>query len=160
MAKGCSFTGHRQISINHKSRISEVLAHAISCAYNEGCRDFYAGGALGFDTVAAREVIRFRQRHPDVRLILCLPCLDQASGWSDDRRSAYDHILISADEIIYAAEEYSDKCMRERNFLLASKCDILIAYCNRYNSGTGQTMRMAEAMGKNVVNIYNTLEVE
>ena len=158
MAYSCSFTGHRQIKESHKPEISGMLAYAIECAYEQGCRVFYAGGALGFDTVAAKEVIKFRQTHPGVRLVLCLPCQNQDEGWSEQQRSIYKHIASMADEIIYAKDHYTDGCMRERNFLLANKCDILIAYCTRKNSGAYQTIRMAEAMGKDVVNIYDKLD--
>ena len=121
---------------------------------------YTTSGAIGFDTLAAREVIKFRLTHNDVKLILCLPCQNQDEKWNDYQRWAYDHTLISADEIIYARDSYSEGCMRERNFLLANKCDILIAYCGRANSGASQTIRMAEAMGKDVFNIYRSLEIQ
>lgn len=154
MSSVCSFTGHRVIEEWHRGRIQGLISTAIKYAYAAGCRDFMCGGALGFDTLAAQEVIKFRQLHRDVRLVLCLPCMDQAEGWSDKSRSMYSHILESADEIIYASEVYTDSCMRERNFLLASRCDILIAYCGRPRSGSGQTVRMADSMGKEVINLY------
>ncbi len=159
MAYSCSFTGHRKIKESHKSFISDMISHAIQCAYDEGCRDFYTGGAVGFDTLAAREVIRFRLTHPGVRLILCLPCQNQDDGWNEAEQSAYNHILSVADEVIYARDTYSEGCMRERNFLLANKCDILIAYCGKQNSGSSQTIRMAEAMGKDVFNLYHKLDI-
>lgn len=153
VSKVCSFTGHRMIEEGERERISELLRTAIKYAYTDGCRDFMCGGALGFDTLTAQEIIKFRLQHRDVRLILCLPCMDQADAWSDRSRSMYSHILASADEIIYASESYTDTCMRERNFLLASKCDILIAYCKRPRSGAGQTVRMADSMGKEIINL-------
>ena len=158
MAYSCSFTGHRKIKESHMSSMTDLLSHAIECAYEEGCRDFYTGGAIGFDTLAAKEVIRFRLTHPGVRLILCLPCQDQIEGWSEADQRAYNYILSVADEVIYTRDTYSASCMRERNFLLANKCDILIAYCGRQNSGSSQTIRMAEAMGKDVFNLYNKLD--
>ena len=158
MSSVCSFTGHRVIKESHKGRISELLLHAIKYAYEDGCRDFITGGALGFDTLAAKEIIKFRQTHRDVRLILCLPCMDQAEGWNDRNQSLYTHILTLADEIIYASDTYTEGCMRERNFLLASKCDILIAYCGRSKSGSAQTLRMADSMGKEIINLYEGLE--
>ena len=160
MSKVCSFTGHRAIEERHRERICDLLRSAIKYAYADGCRDFLCGGALGFDTLAAQEVIKFRLLHRDVRLILCLPCMDQADAWSDRNRSMYSHILESADEVIYAADSYTDSCMRERNFILASKCDILIAYCGRAKSGSGQTMRMADSMGKEVINLYSAVTSE
>lgn len=156
--KACSFTGHRQIKGEHFDVLLPVLDREIDRAYERGCRTFLAGGAIGFDTIAAREVIKFRLTHPDVRLVLCLPCMDQDKHWKEEQRAAYAHILSSADEVIYVRDTYSDGCMRERNFLLASKCDMIICYVGYSRSGASQTMRMADSMGKEIVNIYSILE--
>lgn len=155
---GCSFTGHRIIDRNHTEAIGELLARAVEYAYSEGCRTFYAGGAMGFDTLAAREVIRFRISHPDVSLVLILPCVNQNERWSESATSAYEFVLSSADEVRYVSEEYTEGCMRERNQALADVCDMMIAYVGRTRSGGGQTVRMAEAAGKKVYNLYPTLE--
>lgn len=153
----CSFTGHRSISSAHKRDIVPLLVRAIEYAYSEGCREFFSGGALGFDTLAAREVIRFKQTHPDVRLVMVLPCIDQDRAWSLREREMYSYVLKNADEAVYISDEYTDRCMRERNFRLASECDIMIAYLGRRMSGAGQTVAMAERMGKRIYNLYPTL---
>ena len=158
--KVCSFTGHRTIKSGHRNKISSLLARAVEYAYKEGCRDFLSGGAVGFDTLAAREVIRFRMSHSGVRLVLVLPCINQDEKWSEADRNSYEYILNAADEVIYVSDEYTDTCMRERNFKLASTADILIAYLSRNNSGAAQTVRMAEKMGKEIYNLYPTLEKE
>ena len=42
---------------------------------------FYgAGGALGFDTLAAQTVLDMKKEYPQLRLILVLPCEDQTRG--------------------------------------------------------------------------------
>ena len=155
---GCSFTGHRIIDRNHTEAIGALLTRAVEYAYSEGCRIFYTGGAMGFDTIAAREVIRFRISHPDVSLVLLLPCIDQNANWSDAAVSAYEYVLSMANEVRYISDEYTDNCMRERNRALVDACDMLIAYVGRGRSGSGQTLRMAEAAGKKVYNLYPTLE--
>ena len=86
----CAFTGHRKIAPEHRGKIGFALQNAISHAYDLGCREFVAGGALGFDTEAAREVIRFRINHPDVSLVLFLPCIEQDATWSDRQRNLYN----------------------------------------------------------------------
>ena len=158
MAKVCSFTGHRLIKKEHSSRLLPLVDRAIEYAYSEGCRTFLSGGAVGFDTVAARGVIRFRLSHPDARLILLLPCVNQDEKWSEEQRDAYEYILASADEVEYISDEYTDSCMKERNFKLAGKADILIAYVGHNRSGSAQTARMADKMGKTVYNLYKALE--
>ncbi len=158
MAKICSFTGHRIIKPAHEPHLSQLVARAIEYAYTEGCREFLSGGAVGFDTVAARAVIRFRLSHPDVRLVLILPCINQDEKWTVTQRDAYGYLLSEADEIEYVSDEYTEKCMKERNFRLANKADILIAYVGHNRSGAAQTARMADSMGKTVYNLYKSLE--
>ncbi len=157
-SKVCAFSGHRIIKPEHRSRISGLIQRAVNYAYARGCRSFLSGGALGFDTLAAREVIQFRLTHPDVRLLLYLPCVNQDEQWSERDRNNYHYILNSADEIFYLFDEYVDGCMKERNRRLAEDSDILISYVSRPNSGTGQTVRMAEKLGKEIYNLYPSLD--
>ena len=154
----CAFTGHRHIKSEHLSNLSDMLSRAIDYAYTNGCRRFMTGGALGFDTEAAREVLRFRIAHPDVSLSLVLPCENQSEHWSRRQIENYDYILASANEVIYISDKYTPTCMKERNRTLAEQSDILIAYVSRANSGAAQTVRMAEAMGKQIYNIYPALD--
>ena len=156
--KSCAFTGHRKIEERHKGRIEDLLLRAISFAYSEGCRTFITGGALGFDTLAAREVIRFRLSHPDARLLIVIPCKNQSESWSSSQISLYEYTLINADEVEYIADIYTDGCMKERNQRLVDLSDMMIAYVNRPYSGAAQTVRMAAKDGKPVYNLYPTLE--
>lgn len=156
--KCCAFTGHRKIVEKHRVSIVPLLSRAIAFAYEGGCRTFMTGGALGFDTLAAKEVIRFRISHPDVRLVIILPCRNQSDAWSESQVSMYEYTLANADEIEYVADEYSDGCMRERNLRLAQRCDMMIAYVARPYSGAAQTVRMADREGKTVYNLYPTLD--
>jgi uncharacterized phage-like protein YoqJ len=137
-----------------------MLFRSIEYAYSEGCRTFVTGGAIGFDTLAAREVIRFRMSHPDVKLILALPCVEQEIKWSDRQKDAYYYTLNVADEIIYISEEYTRTCMAERNRYLAENADILIAYLGRSSGGSAQTVNMAKKLGKRIYNLYPALEKE
>ncbi len=158
--ESCSFTGHRKIEPHHTAKISNLLFRAIDYAYSNGCRKFFCGGALGFDTLAAREVIKYRVNHPDVMLVLLLPYLNQSERWSRAEREKYEYTLSVADEVVYISEDYTDTCIKERNRLLVDSADILIAYLHNGRSGTGQTVRMANAMGKTVYNLYPALEKE
>ena len=154
----CSFTGHRQIKKEHIKELPELVLRAINYAYTNGCRRFIAGGALGFDTVAAREVIKFKMRHPDVSLVLFLPCLAQDSKWKPQQKKLYEYLLSEASEVVYVSEEYTDTCMKERNRKIAEESDILIAYVSRTNSGAAQTVRMAHELGREIYNLYPALD--
>ena len=154
----CAFTGHRNINDSHKNKLPGLLARAIGYAYEKGCRRFITGGALGFDTLAAREVLRFRLSHPDVSLVIFIPCFDQDAGWSARQRDSYDYILSHADEVKYISENYDKGCMKRRNQAMAEECDIMIAYVNREHSGSAQTFRMAKSLCKETYNLYGELE--
>lgn len=154
----CAFTGHRKIEESHKGRIENLLSRAVEFAYENGCRTFVTGGALGFDTLAAKEVIRFRMSHPDVKILIVLPCKNQSDAWSQSQISFYEYTLINADEIEYISDEYTDKCMKDRNRRLVELCDMLIAYVSRPYSGAAQTVRMAAKEGKVIYNLYPSLE--
>lgn len=154
----CSFTGHRLIEDRHREKISDLVLRGINYAYGKGCREFLTGGALGFDTLAAKEVIRFRMTHPDVRLRLILPCRNQTERWNERDVRVYEYVLASANSVEYVADEYTDGCMRERNRRLAERADILIAYLGRERSGAGQTARLARSLGKEVYNLYTALD--
>ena len=152
--KGCSFTGHRMIEEKYRDKLILLLDRAVEYAYAEGCRFFYAGGAVGFDTLAARAVIRFKMTHPDVSLVLILPCINQDDYWNSSDIDRYNFIVSMANEVRYVSDEYTKSCMKKRNMALAEACDIMIAFVGRARSGSGQTVRMAESMGKKVYNLY------
>jgi uncharacterized phage-like protein YoqJ len=157
--KICCFTGHRRLPRESYPALRAATEAAVRRAYAAGCRRFFAGGALGFDMLAAAIVTLLRDsEYPDITLTLLLPCRDQDADWSESQRRKYREILDSADEVIYASEVYTSTCMRERNLMLAEKCDILIAYVGYAASGSAQTARMAERLGRRVYNIYPTLD--
>ena len=158
-ALACSFTGHRTVKPEHKEELTLRLSRAIEYLYSRGVRVFYAGGAVGFDTMAAQEVLRFRITHPSVSLRLVLPCTNQDDNWSGIQRDRYEYILKNADSVEYVADEYTIGCMKVRNRRLAELCDVLVAYVYRNGSGSSQTVRFARDMNKTVYNISPTLEV-
>ncbi len=152
--EGCAFSGHRVIAAGKIASLTELLQRAVAYAYEQGCRSFYCGGAVGFDTLAAKAVILFRVKHPDVRLVLMLPCADQSDGWSEMQRAAYDYILSEADEAVILSDSYARGCMQKRNRALVERADMLICYVGREGSGSAQTMHLAEKKGIPVYNLY------
>jgi uncharacterized phage-like protein YoqJ len=58
-----------------------------------GATHFYAGGALGFDTIAALTVLRLKKLYPQIKLCLILPCKNQTKMWSESDRAIYEGIL-------------------------------------------------------------------
>ena len=121
-------------------------------------KNFIAGGALGFDTMAAEAVIEMRKKYPHIKLILYIPCYGQSKKWTDNQKYKYRIILSKADEVIYVTEkEYSEECMQLRNMKMIRDSSFCIAFCLLSNSGTGLTLRNAEAVGIDIINIADEI---
>ena len=155
--QNCSFTGHRAIPSNEVAALTRALAYKMIALYGEGCRNFYSGGAIGFDLLAATMVLRMRKKYPDVRLHMVLPHKGQERYFSDADAALYREVLAAADSIEYVSEHYFDGVMKKRNERLVALCDACICYVTRFRSGAAQTMRMAERAGKPLYNLAKEL---
>ena len=60
----CCFSGHRRISKQMVDWINSRLFSEIISAVNEGYDTFCVGGALGFDTLAAKQILDIKQAFP------------------------------------------------------------------------------------------------
>ncbi len=155
--QACAFTGHRNISPHHEAFLPELLLRGIEYLYHKGVRDFYAGGALGFDTLAAEATLAFRASHPDVRLCLILPHKGQERLWGGKDVCRYRTILEQADSTLFLADAYYSGVMRDRNASLVSHADACISYYLT-GGGTAQTVAMAKKKGIPVYNLALRLQ--
>lgn len=146
------FTGHRMLS-KKDTMAAAQLDSLLELLYQRGYRDFLCGGALGFDMLAAEYVIRLRDRHPDVRLIFCLPCADQTSRWKAADCRRYERLLYLSDETRVLSPRYYDGCMQVRNAYMVDRSYLCVAYMKRLSGGTLSTVRYAAAQDVIVVNI-------
>ena len=151
---GCCFTGHRIISSDDLERTRLVLRRCIRIVSNTcRIRRFYAGGALGFDTLAAEAVLLLRDEGLPIELHLLLPCRDQAARWSARDRAVYEQILARADSIEYISENYTRGCMHARNRALVDGSDLCLAYLTANRGGTLYTCSYALKNGVRLINV-------
>ena len=146
------FTGHRMIRKEDEQRLHQ-LDELLNLLYQQGYRDFLCGGALGFDMIAAEHVVHLREKHPDGRLIFCLPCADQSSKWKRADCSHYERLLYLSDETRVLSPRYYDGCMQVRNAYMVDRSYICIAYMAHLRGGTLATVRYAVSQDVPVVNI-------
>lgn len=149
----CCFTGHRQIPPEQREQIASKLESVIISLYQKGIRYYEAGGALGFDTLCARTVIRLRESCPGMKLILVLPCLTQTRGWRPEDVQEYERIMALADKVVYTSQKYTRGCMHKRNRHLVDNSSVCICYLTKDNGGTAYTTRYAKKQGLEIVNI-------
>lgn len=152
----CCFTGHRVLSTSEKAALRVLLRRELKRLLGEGYTTFLSGGALGFDTLAAQEVLRLRaEGFAQIRLILALPCLGQEDRWAERDAAIYRALLRSADEVIYTGDVYEPGCMFVRNRYLVDHSNVCLC-CLRDGArrgGTAYTVRYAEKQGLRVVNL-------
>ncbi|MBQ5565154.1 MAG: DUF1273 family protein [Clostridia bacterium] len=153
MVQTCCFTGHRVIPSGEKETIRNLLETAIEKAIQDGYRFFGAGGALGFDTLAAQTVLTLKQQYPHIRLILVLPCINQANGWKQADIDEYERIKSLADKVVYTSTEYTYGCMHKRNRHLVDNSSLCICYLTKVSGGTAYTVRYAESKKISVFNL-------
>ena len=153
--KTCCFTGHRVIPPEKfmyvRSRLDEEVERAISQGYNTFC----TGGAVGFDTQAALSVLAAKIRHQGIRLVLLLPCKEQAKNWSELDRQNYETIISRADEVIYVSDSYTRGCMHIRNCALVDRSSRCIAYMEKNTGGTAFTVKYAKKSGIKIINLID-----
>lgn len=149
----CCFTGHRNIPVNKREAVVQRLKTELSGLINNGYQLFMAGGALGFDTIAALTVLDIKKKYPHIRLILVLPCHNQTRGWNETDKQIYDYIKSSADKVVYTSQEYQRGCMHKRNRHLVDNSSVCICYLTEDTGGTAYTVNYAKSKNLTIINI-------
>lgn len=151
------FTGHRNIAREDAVRLPALLDGTLTDLIGRGATVFRAGGAIGFDTVAALKVLELRERYPHIRLELILPCRNQTEYWEGTAVRTYQYILKRADSHLFLFDTYFDGCMLERDRRLVEGSDVCVAYCNRSRGGTAYTFTQALRAGLEVINLHDLM---
>lgn len=151
--KTCCFTGHRHIPSGDYQMILQKTEEVVKKLINNGFCNFGAGGALGFDTLAALTVLKLKTIYPDIKLILVLPCRTQTRGWSEADKKIYEDIKCQADKVVYTSEGYRRGCMHKRNRHLVDNSSVCVAYLTESKGGTAYTVDYAKKHGLSVYNI-------
>lgn len=147
------FTGHRQIRHELLTDLTARLLHTLEDLYRKGYRDFLSGGAIGFDLLAAEAVLELRQAHPDVHLIMVLPCSDQTRRWREADCLRYERILYAADETRVLSPAYYDGCMLVRNRHMVDHSAVCVCYMLQPRGGTLSTVAYAMQEELPVINL-------
>ena len=151
--KTACFTGHRDIPSSQVPLIKQKLKTILKQLICQGYCYFGVGGALGFDTLAAQIVIELKKQYSQIKLILVLPCKDQASRWNSQDMEEYERIKACADKIVYTSEHYYNGCMQKRNRHLVDYSSLCICYLTKQSGGTQYTVDYAGAKGLTIINL-------
>lgn len=152
--KTACFTGHRQMTGQEAEMASRAIAAQIETLASCGVHHYYAGGAIGFDMIAAQTVVEMRDtRFPELLLTLALPFRGHTARWRSDDRYAFYEVLNRADNVIYISDEYHRFCMQKRNMYMVDRSSVCLAYLKDDRGGTYNTVKYAKQSGVPVRNL-------
>lgn len=94
MNKSVCFIGHRILAEDKEKLSARLYALLVRLVTEQGITDYYTGGAVGFDALAALTVLKLRESYPEVILHLVLPCPfeEQSVKWNEDQKT--DHQFV------------------------------------------------------------------
>lgn len=156
--RSCCFTGHRALPKDLIPEIKALLKSEIITLIEKGYTDFYAGGALGFDTLAALSVLELKKDYPHIKLHIIMPCADQTIKWNKADIAVFESIRESADEVVCLAPRYFNGCMMIRNRHMVDASSAVIAYLTEVNGGSAATVKYASRKNVPVINIAEKLK--
>ncbi len=148
------FTGHRDMHDidNIRTRLYTVVEELI----NKGYRFFLAGGARGFDTLAAQTVLALKEKYPHIKLITVLPFknpFEHERGWSMDDINAHMQCLRRSDRRLLLFPHYQPGCYYARDRYMVDHASVCVSYLRRTSGGTAYTVSYANRMNKELSNV-------
>lgn len=149
----CAIIGHRLLPRNKTDEIIQNLAGRILQLARLGITRFLTGGGIGFETLAAKTVLKCREENPDISLSLVLPGRDQAAKWPQDMVQVYENIKSQSDEIIYTSERVGYGSLLRRNHYMLDEADYLLCYATKATGRTVDMMHYAQRTNHTVINI-------
>ncbi len=151
-----AFTGHRFVSEYKLSELISNLRSTIIEHYNAGFRVFITGMAIGFDTIAAEELICLRlEELPNIYIKAVVPFKGQEERWSLKHQNDYKRILEEVDEVIVLSDHFYKGCEKDRNTFMLNHSSRVIAYFDGIpRGGTYDTILKAEKKGMKITNIF------
>ncbi len=153
--KTCCISGHRNIPLHKLIMLRKKIRKTLISLVDNGIVYFGCGGAVGFDTIAAEEILRLKKKKTHIKLIMVYPCKDQTKYWSKKDKKRYLKIKDKSDKIVYTSENYDNTCMYKRNRHLVNSSSICLCYLKKQFGGTFYTVNYAYRKGLKVINLAN-----
>lgn len=153
--RSVAFTGHRSLPSQSKEEIRIRVREMVYALYEKGYRYFFCGMAIGFDMLAAGEVIKLKAKLEGLKLIAVVPYRGQSERWSEWAKLKYGELMKNADDTEILSESYFNGCFLRRNdFMLGHSSALIAFYDGTPKGGTFYTVRNARKMGLKIANVY------
>ena len=146
----CCFTGHRTIQPEDRATLPANLEQAVRTLIDRGYEHFYAGGAMGFDLMAAETVLKLKKEYPHIQLELALPYPKSCEQFRSPLREQYADVCAQADKITNVCEFYFPACFHVRNRYMVDRSSVCVCYLRPGNRSRGTSATVAYAAEQNV----------
>ncbi len=134
-----------------------MLEETVRKLAKKGVTEYRAGGARGFDMLAAQTVLRLKKEIPALRLVIKLPYKQKAGELERRGKGASRGNVCAGRSTSYIAEHYTRGCMQRRNRELVEGSGYCVSYCTRDTGGTAYTVAYARKNGLEIINLADWL---
>lgn len=161
--KTCFFCGHTWPvflqSLAFQNKLERKVKKEIEKAYGRGCRYFLASGALGFDMIAARAVVDFRDAgHPDAELHLMAYDDGRQRGYEQLAKKGFPSVFTRADKVDYPHRDKGPVPLHLRLNIMSLYSSLGIFYYNfdilDHVAATYSFFRLTAVEGMRLVNLW------
>ncbi len=163
-ARSVAFTGYRRAKIERCANplspleIEERCYEAVEMLFESGYNTFLSGGAEGFDLLAAKAVLRHKERGLDIKLVMVLPFASQEARYSYEDKELYRYVCEKADKVITLFDRFEHNYQfLKRNDFLIENSTCLICFYDGQRGGTMYTVGRAEKAGYPIINIAQNI---
>ena len=151
----CTFAGHWEV---YSRNVEGSIEFAIeSILKKDNSFVFYSGDMGEFDKMCSAAVRTAKRRHPelDIKLMVVLPCMMAKINTDKDfYKNLYDDIIIPME----LSDAHYKSAITKRNRWIIDRSDFLIAYVYRDFGGAYTTLKYANRMNKEIINLADTLK--
>jgi len=151
----CCFTGHRILPMDQMKEIERRTAQEVRRLVNKhNVRFFGVGGAIGYDTLAAKVLFRLRETEfPHIKIILVYPFETFTDRWTPTQKAEYKKLFPQYDKRVCMCSQSLTAAYLTRDRHLVEGSAYCICYCTRNFGGTAYTVKYAIQKGLQIRNV-------
>jgi uncharacterized phage-like protein YoqJ len=148
-----AFTGHRPDKLGGYKlpnptyiKVCQIIEKTLKEVQPE---KVISGMALGIDQWAANIAIKL-----NIPFVAAVPFEGQEKAWPAASQQTYHKLIkLASEKVIVCDGGYAPAKMQIRNQWMVDRCDLLIAVWDKSPGGTGNCVRYAQSINKNIIYI-------
>lgn len=140
--------------------IERNTERVVASLIEKGYRYFGAGGTRGFAGLAASIVLRQKQAHPGIHLILVLPYAEQyrhEGNWTDTELEQHTRLVQQASKVVVMAERYSSGAYNRCRRHLVDCASAFVVCLDRDNSEESYVTTYARSKHLSIHNVMDAI---